>query len=97
MHKRTVEQWREMVGEVIDSKKDEFHFLGYTSVTPNDIWDCLLHNVWKGNPEKRLHEIVQDIFHLKPQTFMSYLTLQTYQDEDLLQSIEALTKGEESS
>jgi len=97
MSKKVVDQWRDTVTEVIESKKEEFHALGYDSVTTDDIWDCLLHSLWNGNPNKRLHEVVQDIFHLKTQTFMNYLTMQTYQDDNLLQSIEALTQNEESS
>lgn len=96
MEKKTVEEWKDRVEEIIESKKEEFHSLGYTSVTVDDLWDCLLHSVWKDQTKMRLHEIVQDIFQLKTQTFMNYLTMQTYQDEDLLQSIEALTKSEES-
>lgn len=96
MDRRPVEEWKERVQEIVESKKEEFHSLGYTSVTVEDIWECLLHSKWKDQPEKRLYEVVQDIFQLKTQTFMNYLTMQTYQDDDLLQSIEALTKGEES-
>lgn len=96
MAKKTVEQWKPIVQEVVESKMKEFHSLGYNSVSEEELWDCLVHTVWKGNPEKYLHEIVQDIFQLKTQVFMNYLTMQTYQDDNLLESIEALMKQESS-
>ncbi|HLS35404.1 MAG TPA: post-transcriptional regulator [Bacillota bacterium] len=96
MAKKTVEEWRPYVQEVLESKTKEFHSLGYSRVTPDELWHCLIHNVWNGNPKLRLHAIVRDIFKLKTQVFMNYLTMKAYQDDDLLESIEALTQEESS-
>ena len=87
-----VSQWKEMMTPVLESKVDEFKLLGYSKATTEDVWRCLCQKVWKGNPEKRLHEVVEDIFHLNSGTYMSYLTVEAYQDDDLLASIAALTK-----
>lgn len=89
--KQTVEEWRTTVLPVIDSKVNELIVMGYSKVNREEVWSCLKKKVWKGNPEKRLHEVVQDILHLRPHVYMSYLTMNAYQDDDLMASIQALT------
>lgn len=90
--KRTVNDWKSEMKVILESKTTEFHLIGYPRATPEEIWSCLVKKVWKGNPEKRLFEIVQDIFHLSTTTYMSYITVNAYQaDEDLASSIAALT------
>lgn len=91
--KRSVSEWRPIIQPVIDSKVRELVLMGYSQATSKDIWRCLEERVWKGNPTKLLHEVVQDVFHLKGSVYMSYLTLNAYQeDDDLMTSIAALTK-----
>lgn len=82
--------WKEEVTLVLQSKVEEFHLLGYRKATNQEVWDCLVKKVWKGEPEKRLHQVVQDILHLSSHTYASYLTTEAYQNDDLLASIEAL-------
>lgn|SRR5690625_4006620 len=94
MREKRVDEWRPIVQEVLDSKVRELQSLGYKRVTPDEIWDCLIHTVWKKDDKKLIHQVVQDIFQLKSQVFMNYLTMQAYQDDDLLESIEALMKEE---
>ncbi|KHE73130.1 post-transcriptional regulator [Halobacillus sp. BBL2006] len=90
---KTASQWKKEVDPVLISKVDEFRLLGYESATKKEIWDCLSIKVWKGNPEKRLHSIVQDIFHLNSHTYVSFLTNQAYQNDDLEASLEAVNAG----
>lgn len=90
--KKTVTEWRPLIECVLESKAREFALMGYSQATSSDIWNCLQEKVWKGNPVMRLHEIVQDIFHLKTSIYMSYLTINAYKDDDLMSSIAALTK-----
>ena len=89
---KTVNEWKSDIGPVIESKVNEFLEIGYSKTTSEDIWICLEQKVWKGNPTKKLHEVVQDIFRLGPEVYMSYLTLHAFQDDtDLMASIAALT------
>ncbi|MEN2765878.1 post-transcriptional regulator [Ornithinibacillus xuwenensis] len=88
---KTVNEWKLLLMPVLESKAEEFQLMGYTRATDEDIWKCLVKKVWKGNPEKRLHEVVQDVFHLSSNIYMSYLTVDAYQDDDLMASIAALT------
>ncbi|MFD2046194.1 post-transcriptional regulator [Ornithinibacillus salinisoli] len=92
---KSVEEWKEMLQPVLESKTQEFLMMGYSKATNDDIWNCLVKKVWKGHPSKRLYEVVQDILHLGSNIYMSYLTVNAYQDDDLMASIAALTEGEE--
>ncbi|TQS74664.1 hypothetical protein DX933_12070 [Ornithinibacillus gellani] len=93
--KRSVSDWKQTLTPALGSKVSEFKMMGYSQATIDDIWDCLVKRVWKGNPEKRIHEAVQDIFHLGSSIYMSYLTMNAFQDDnDLMASIAAVT-GEE--
>ncbi|MCT2537992.1 post-transcriptional regulator [Aquibacillus koreensis] len=90
-------EWKKMLVPVLDSKVDEFKLLGYSRTTVDDIWNCLTQKVWKGDPDKRLHEVTQDIFHLSSNIYMSYLTIHAYKDDEgLMASIAALTESKES-
>lgn len=50
--------------------------------------------MWKKDVEKRLHQVVQDIFHLNAGTYMAYLTREYYKTDDLLAQIEAITSND---
>lgn len=90
----TVDEWKQSIIPALNSKADELEMLGYAQATPEDVWKCLKEKVWKGDPEKRLYEVVQDIFHLSSNIYLSYLTMASYQNEDLMASIAALTENE---
>lgn len=90
--KQTAKDWKPMVRPALESKTKELLLMGYPQATSEDIWSCLENSLWKGDPQKRIHEVVQDIFHLSGNSYMSYLTLDSYQeDNDLMASIAALT------
>lgn len=92
--RKPVDEWKRDLRPAIESKVEELQMMGYPRATVEDVWKCLQKKVWKGNPDKRLHEVVQDILHLSSTIYMSYLTVdayQAYQDDDLMDSIAALT------
>ncbi|WP_208590322.1 post-transcriptional regulator [Gracilibacillus suaedae] len=92
--KKQVSLWKHELEDVLASKVNEFQLLDYSKATSEDIWNCLLDKVWKGDPEKTLHEVVQDIFHLHPNLFMTYLTQQSWRDNNLQESLDALLGNE---
>ncbi|MFD1065365.1 post-transcriptional regulator [Oceanobacillus locisalsi] len=96
MDNQHVDAWKDMIYPALISKKEELEMLGYEQATPEDVWKCLSVKVWKGEPEKRLHEMVQDIFHLKSSVYLSYLTIQSYENDDLAASVEALLGNTEN-
>ncbi|ASN05124.1 hypothetical protein CFK40_08915 [Virgibacillus necropolis] len=89
---QSVNEWKTLMKPALESKKSEFQLLGYSSASTEEIWNCLVQKVWKGNPPKRVYEVVQDIFHLASNIYLSYLTVKAYEDDDLMASIQAVTK-----
>lgn len=88
---KPVDEWKEEMHVVLHSKQREFELLGYNEITAEDIWRCLKEFIWKGNPNKHLHEVVQDIFHLPIHVYMDYLSFNTLQKDDgLIDAIEAV-------
>jgi len=89
---KPVTEWRSEIELVLEIKQNEFQMLGYEKTTSDDIWNCLTTTVWKNrNPQKRLYEVVSEVLHLQISTYMTYLTMGIYQDnDDLMASISAL-------
>lgn len=96
MENTGVLSWREKLQPALDSKKREFELLGYKDISSEDIWQCLVKHIWKGNQVLPLHKVVQDILHLQAHVYMSYLSLQIFdlKNNDLAKSIEAVTHNE---
>lgn len=92
---QNVDDWKAIVAPFLDSKVKEFHVMGYTEATRDDLWQCLVEKVWKGSPDKRVYQVVQQVMHLDSAVYLGYLTNQTYQETDLMESINALVKKEE--
>ncbi len=90
--RKSVTEWREELEAVLEIKKNEFQMLGYDKTTTEDIWNCLMKTVWNDSePQKRLYEVVAEILQLQITTYMTYLTMGIYQDDDdLMASISAL-------
>lgn len=97
MIEKTAEEWKETVLPALRSKEKEFQFTSHVDISREDIWQCLCDTVWKNNPKKRLHEIIQDIFRLQSTTYMDYVTMGalTSRDDDLLGAVQALTQNEQ--
>lgn len=93
--KKEVTAWKEELNDILVSKAEEFQLLDYSKANTDDLWNCLQEKVWKGNPEKALHEMVQDIYHLSPNVYMTYLTQQSLMAEDLKESLAALLGNEQ--
>lgn len=91
--KKHVNEWKIAVLPFLDSKVEELQLMGYPQATRDDVWKCLEEKVWKGNTEKRLHEITHHIMHLKSSTYLSYLTVNSYKNDDLMASISAIMDG----
>ncbi len=92
---KAVSEWKADIEPALKSKAGELRLIGYNHATAEDVWQCLEEKVWKGDPSKRLYEVVQDIFHLSSNIYMSYLTINAYQDDNLAASIAALTENDQ--
>jgi hypothetical protein len=77
------DRFYEDVQLVLKSKVEEFSFLGYESVSEQDIWAFLTEKKWKKAKEGlQLFEIVQSILSLKVGEFMNYKTVQTLKNTE---------------
>lgn len=96
LEEKTVKEWKKTVEPALRSKQGDFKIVGYEEVSKEEIWQCLEEKVWKGNPKKRLYEVVEDIFHLSTATYMSFMTVNALKvdDDDLMASIQAVTESE---
>lgn len=95
LEKKEVSEWKAELRDVLVSKVEEFQLLDYSKTTTDDLWNCLQEKVWKGKPKKALHEMVQDIYHLSPNLYMTYLTQQSLMADDLKESLDALLGNEQ--
>ncbi|WP_252311630.1 post-transcriptional regulator [Sinobaca sp. H24] len=76
----SVSNWKDVVQPALQSKKEEFHMLGYINVTEETIWEYLLENERTWKKRVHLHKVVQDILHLKMSDYMNRLTINSYID-----------------
>lgn len=95
--KKQASKWKHEINDVLLGKVEEFQLLDYSKATSEDVWNCLMQKVWKGDPEKALHEVVQDIYHLSPGLYMTYLTQQSLMVDELQESIDALLGYEQEN
>lgn len=77
MEKIQQEELRVTTKDILVSKKEEFHMLGYDAVTEDDIWECVT-SKYKQDAWPSMHKLVNDIYSLKPVAFMNWLTLNAY-------------------
>ncbi|WLD92213.1 post-transcriptional regulator [Alkalihalobacillus sp. AL-G] len=74
---KPLDEWKKEVGPAIKSKKEELHFMGYESVTDEEIWKCIVSRAKKRRDEEwMLHQVVNSVLTLSTQDFMNWLTVQ---------------------
>lgn len=68
----------------LESKKNEFHMYGYTTVTKEDIWVYCLRKKWRNKEvdSMRVHQIANDILQILPAAFMTYTQIEAQRDSD---------------
>lgn len=72
------EDMKTVVEPALQSKAEEFHFLGYESVTKEEIWGCVMIKAKKKKAEVNLHGLVGLILALSLTDFMNWLTIEAY-------------------
>lgn len=92
MIEKHVDDWKPKINRVIESKVTEFKLLGYGDVSADRVWNCLLSKVWRKNKVMKLHEVVEDVLHLSGHQYMTFIAMETYQSDDLMASIAAVTE-----
>lgn len=84
--------WKKKVQPVLISKMEEFHLLGYTQATTDDVWECFMAKLPRLDvPESiSISWLVNELFMLKTNDYMNWLTLQAYKGPDLLKGDEPI-------
>lgn len=79
----TYDHLRNEIMPALKSKQEEFALLGYGQVNENEIWEFLKKKKWKkAEEEKRISEIIQDIFSIKVGEFFNYATVEAFKEAD---------------
>ena len=68
----------------LQSKKNEFHLYGYTTVTEEDIWIYCVRKIWrkKDVSTMRVYEITNDILKILPAAFMTFTQIEEQRSSD---------------
>ena len=68
----------------IESKKNEFHLYGYTTVTEEDIWTYCIRKKWRKKEvdSMKMHEIVNGILQISPAEFMTFTQIEEQRGSD---------------
>jgi hypothetical protein len=76
LEQQSREELKRVIREVLVSKMEEFQMLGYNAVTEDELWECVTSKYKKEWPQ--LSQVVNDVYSLKPNSFMNWLTMQAF-------------------
>ncbi|QKS70776.1 hypothetical protein FLK61_29005 [Paenalkalicoccus suaedae] len=80
----TWNDWRQELEPVLDSKWEEFQLLGYNTVSKDEVWTSFVTKMTRQKvvPESlRLHQITSLLLGLKPNDYMTQMTIGAYKDD----------------
>ena len=68
----------------LESKKNEFHLYGYTTVTEEDIWTYCVQKKWRKKDvgSMRTYQIANDILQILPAAFMTFTQIEEQRNSD---------------
>ncbi|MCM3568429.1 post-transcriptional regulator [Neobacillus mesonae] len=73
------DHFRSEVHPALVSKLEEFHVLGYDSVSENELWKFLTRKKWKKTKgDIHIYEIIEDVLAVKVSDFISFTTIESY-------------------
>ncbi|MBM7097821.1 post-transcriptional regulator [Bacillus sp. H-16] len=78
------DEWKGELMPALESKAEEWQFLGYEKVTVEDVWQCVTvkwqKDIKRGDLEEpfRVHRLIGDVFSLKSSEYMNFLTIEAY-------------------
>ncbi|MGP7816857.1 post-transcriptional regulator [Niallia sp. 01092] len=89
------DHYRKELQPVLKSKLEEFHLLGYETITEDELWFYLTKKKWKKPSDSgRMFILVQDILHVKIGEFMNFTTIEAYKMEDFFSVLSEEEKKE---
>ncbi|MBU9720690.1 MULTISPECIES: post-transcriptional regulator [Bacillaceae] len=86
------DKWKREMDVVLESKAEEWFIFGYGRVSKEDVWNCFMAKLPRIDvpSEIRFHWITAQLFHLKANDYMNWLTLQAYKAPNLFSDGEPL-------
>ncbi|MFT8319922.1 MAG: post-transcriptional regulator [Bacillus sp. (in: firmicutes)] len=77
------DHYRQKVQPALKSKLEEFHLLGYDTITEEELWGYLTKKKWKkASGSSRMFILVQDILNVKIGEYMNFATMEAYKADD---------------
>ena len=72
------------VRPAVESKMNEFHFYGYSTVTEQDIWKYCVQKKWRKRTidDMRTYELINDVMELTPAEYMTYTQIEEQRASD---------------
>lgn len=95
------EEWKREMDPILVSKVEEWRLYGYEKVTKDDLWECFKAKLPRLEVPVPMRPswLVAELFILKVNDYMNWLTLQAYKGPDLFEDDEPIDfeihKGEE--
>ncbi|SDY47626.1 Post-transcriptional regulator [Evansella caseinilytica] len=85
--------WETEMEVVLLSKAEEWQLLGYDQVTKEDVWQCFLSKLPRLDvPDPvRPHWLAAELFHMKANDYMNWLTLQAYKGPNWFEDDKAIS------
>ncbi|MDQ0254253.1 hypothetical protein J2S74_001628 [Evansella vedderi] len=93
------DNWKAQLEPVLKSKAEEWQMLGYDRVTEDDVWACFLAKRSRMDiPDPVLtHWIVGELFRLKANDYMNWLTVEAYKGPNWFDKEEPLDLSQDLS
>ena len=68
----------------LQSKRNEFDFYGYSTVTEQDLWEYCINKIWRKKDVNtmRIHEITNDILKILPAAYMTFTQIEEQRSSD---------------
>ncbi|WP_445490176.1 post-transcriptional regulator [Niallia sp. 03133] len=89
------DHYRKEVQPALKSKLEEFHLLGYETITEDELWFYLTKKKWKKPADSgRLFILVQDILNVKIAEYMNFATIEAYRADDFFSVLSEEEKKE---
>jgi hypothetical protein len=74
-----INSFKEQLEIPLEIKKDDISSQGYDTVNVNEIWELLLKKIKKNKYEEiHLHILVDEIFAIKANDYMSFITMKAW-------------------
>ncbi len=82
------EEWRETIQPFLQSKLEEFHLLGVTRITHDELWPFLLQTIAKKHKKENLsfNQFVNSVMKVSVNDYMNKIRMEMFTTADLFKN-----------